>query len=316
MGVGNSIYENIERKAFYGGCALLIGVLLSALIIAWLSPIPRTVEAQSIGTVQLAVRPQTLNFTSTSTNQVINLGSVSQVGEMITLAWDVAFGDNDTICHALLLGSNAGPQSGGQIVGAAIFWNASAGNPAPQQIIYGNGYFPFLWLVLNPEGYSQCNVSNGGLTALTVYVNGIATAIPINNTSFSWDATGVLNGATPIGPASFIARFASGPYNWTGIQCANSGGSAAFIQLFDNDVAPTLGTTVPFYTAMVPSSSTWSYSGPPMHNTPFAGIVGESHVYGYPYIAATTTRTGGTTASNVSCDVQLNYAGPFYPMEQ
>lgn len=271
--------------------AVLVGAI-AAILIAFVSPVPRSVEAQNTGTVQLATRVQSFSFATTTASQVINIGAVSQVGHLLTYNWSDG---PTTLCHFVFEGSS--DNSTWFVLASGV--QAGSATAVPQSLVYANGYFPYLRVLLNPEGFSTCETG-----PFTLTYAGFATAIPINNTAQSFDVTADLNGTTAIGPPS-ITNLPTGPFIWDGFQCANSGGAAAFIQLFNASVAPTLGTTTPFYTAMVPASGNFSYAGQPLSQLAH-GV--------YMWIAATTTRTGGTTASGVSCMVQVNYTGPFYPL--
>lgn len=274
--------------------SVLLGVALSTLLIAFLSPLRQSVEAQNTGTVQLAVRTQSFTFASTTAAQVIGIGSVSQVGHMLNIFF-TNIGSGATLCHVVFEGSNN--NTIWFLLASAV--QAQSLTYVNQPQIYANGYFPYLRVIVNPEGFADCESAS-----LTVNYSGFATAVPINNLTSSYDVTADLAGTTAIAPPN-ITNVPTGPFIWNGLQCSNSGASAAFIQLFNLAGAPTLGTTPPFYTALVPATGNWAYAGPPIPQT------GHNQEM---WIAATTTRTGGSTATNVSCQAQINYSGPFYPL--
>lgn len=275
---------------------VLLGVALSTLLIAFLSPLRQSVEAQNTGTVQLATRVQTFSYNSTYAGQVINIGSVSQVGHMINFFWPVQELNPVTLCHLSFEGSVTGnspwySMASGVATKTVTFVNS--------QVIYANGYWPYLRVVINPEGFTPCETGTFSL----IY-SGFATAVPINNLTNTIDVTGDLGGATAVAPPG-ITNVPTGPFILAGLQCSNSGGSAAFVQYFSQSAAPTLGTSSPLMTALIPAGGNWAYSGPQIAQT--------IHDQ-YFWLAATTTRTGSTPASNVSCIMQINYNGPFYPL--
>jgi hypothetical protein len=298
VGLGNfrfSIFDCRLKRALF---SLLLGGLLSAFAIAWLAPLPHTVEAQNTGTVQLAVRIQTSSITLTSgaPSATVTIGSVSQVGHLLSFVFSGI--SSGTSCHVQFIGSNNNFTNSLVIAGGV---STVAGATVS---ISTNGYFPYLEVIANTEGYTGC------AGTFTLNYTGFATSIPVYPSAVSsFDVTSNISSCTSnstctsaIGTSLGLTNIPGGPYIWQGLQCSNPNASAVWIQLFDKGSSPTLGTTVPFYTTQIPASSNWSYPGLPISNE------NEST---YPWIAATTTRTGGTVATGVSCMAQMNYIGPF-----
>jgi len=281
----------------YAFSALAIGLLLGT-VLFWTPT--STVQAQTGGTVALKVSQQAFSTTAPYNNEIFTLGSVSQIGHLVNATWTST--TSGSICAVALEGTNSQTINPGannwSLLAVSVYWNQSAsGTPVnlSQQTVYANGFFSQLRLVTYET--TGCTGSSVGLK---VIYTGFATALPINTPVLtSLDLTsGLSSGVTA------IQNVASGtPYMLQGLQCFNSGASATWIQLFAGTSTPTLGTTVPFYTAYIPATGSWN--APPLFES-----TAWTSVY---YAAATTTRLGSSVSSGVTCDAQLNLFGPFYP---
>jgi hypothetical protein len=236
--------------------------------------------AQQTVTKSVAMGANPLGLPTTS----FPLPNFGQAGHTIRYNWTGA----DNACNVWLEGST--DNTVWAILAAGPNFAVGLGKGSA----YAQGYFPYLRLTVNPDAVATCTAAFNA-----TYV-GYQTPLAPSTVSVSFPQAAVKAVAQVI-----TAQIAPGPALITGMQCFNSNGVDAFLQIFFSAAAtPTLGTN-PNYQVGIGTKQTFVYNGPPI-------VTGDTILWS----GASTAVNGNVgVAVGLTCDFQINYRGPFYPSD-
>ncbi|HEV2225128.1 MAG TPA: hypothetical protein VGR84_19200 [Candidatus Acidoferrales bacterium] len=227
------------------------------------------------------------------TNCIPNSG---QVADTVTFTWNTTGCslNGNFVPFFELDGSNDGATW--FVLSASSFLGQSTGT------LYSNGYFTFKRLAFVP-----CHTATSG-TVSGVYT-GYGAPLPVTNYVASPLAGPVASSIGTYGALLLLSVTGTSgpPFFITGIQCYNPNAAVVYLDLSSN---PTFNFSTTVFQLPIPATSAASYSGPPIIPLFATSIFAISQLYG----VATTSQAGNVQpGTNISCSIQVNTEGPFYP---
>ena len=252
----------------------------------------QTTEAQYIGTAGQASTVSSWHTAGTSTAIIIPSCTASVTSNCIKMIGQVAHQltvnySGTTQCTVLMEGSLDGTNYD-TLAAVTVF--AQGGAYTTQETVSANSYYPLIRLRVDPGSGTTCPSLTGSYT-------GFQTPLPLSNLSMNFNSAAVAS------PVNLAGSTALTPYLVKGFQCYNTGSSAAFLELFDASITPTLGSGKWFYEAPIPGQTTFTYPGPDLFG------------YFIFWAAAVTAQNGNTAVTDkLECNFQMNYWGPFNPL--
>jgi hypothetical protein len=276
-----------------GGLTRFANVCKIVLIAAWLALSgARPLSAQYLGNVGQASTVSNYTIAAGTTETLVNACNASITTNCIKMIGQVSHlvqvnYDSDTQCTVLLEGSQDG--TNWATLGAATFFNIIRVARFAQQTIAANGYYQLARLKANPGGGDTCG-------AMTGTYSGFQTPLPLTPIAQQFYSAAVSSAVNITGSSNFT------PYLLTGFSCYNPNGSVAWLEFFDHGGTVRLGTTPFFFEQAIPAMAAFSYTGPNIEGL-------------YVFQLAAVTAQGGSTpvSTGLSCNMQLNFAGPFVP---
>lgn len=251
-----------------------VGCLALAALLAVLLT-EKTGQGQFAGYIELQTITQSFSITVGAGTSTFPLNNQGQIAHSIQYQWSSVTG-----CVFTLDGSTDGSHWSTLAAGQSTL-------AASNQFTYANGFFSQL----------RIKATNCATTTLAGVYTGYQVPLPINPPVTNFTPAAV---ASPV--QVFVAN--NTPYLTTGLQCNNPNAAAAFLQLFDsaNGSTPTLGTAF-FYQVGIPAGA--------LFNFPSTALLGTKNLW-----MGAATAAGGNTAvgTGLNCSVQVNLAGPFYPL--
>jgi len=265
----------------------IFGVLLCAVccvLALWMNLPPRTVQAQAPQPIQQLLDIETFNLTWAHTTTTFPIHNIGQTAHTLTA---VGYPKGAHGCTLQLQGAG---DTFNWVTLAVIADPDISGPPYPATVggytSFASGAFSYYRIAANLE---------------TAACTGTETLF---YTGYQFGPT-ILSGSEnfPLSVSSPTSAYSHEsdplPYQVLGVDCYNPNGSTAYLQMFDANSTPTLGTAFSFQVGIPQTSTVY---------LPLNSITGLRHLY----LGASTTAGGATAVSTaLVCSVQVNRRGPF-----
>ncbi len=257
-----------------------IFLLLTSYFLLLTSPL----SGQFIGYTaqQVATKTFSVSAGAPTPNTVINLPNMGQAAHSLQVVYGAAGAHCTTWLQASLDGTVSSWFTLVQV--------PNINGTSTTQVGYGNGYFPFLRLVLNGNSAPGC------VTGISGSYTGYQHPIPWQATVYNAPHTDV---QAPVTITSLIEYPA--PEILVGYTCSNPNAATAYLQIADKNPPPAAAGGFLLYVLGIPAGKTLGdsvaiYSGNGLS------------------ASASTTATGNTPlALPLVCNFQINLNGPFGP---
>lgn len=240
-------------------------------------------DAQFIGYTAQQVATKTFSASApVPGDTIVSLPNFGQAAHSVQVVYGAASANCKTVLEVSLDGS-----------ASSWFTLVSIPNIAgtsTTQVGYGNGYFPFLRLVLNENNAPGC------VTGISGTYTGYQHPIPWQATVYNSPHVDVQGPVTITTAIEYPA-----PQILVGWSCSNPNGATAYLQIADKSPPPAGAGAFRLYVLGIPAGKTVSddvaiYSGNGLS------------------ASASTTPTGAVPlAAPLVCNFQLNLNGPFGP---